>query len=248
LTKSETKNKKRDNKGLCFHVIYLFNKNNTFFEIFIIMFKKNILESIVKNLSKKILTESVVDRVVKDIHRFLVNQFKKQKNDTEYFILYRGGEEVEIKVSLNLEKNRRFNFPFSIDASSEWDELDIEIEYRPQDFPKNMNDLVSELKETVEHEVEHILQAFFDDKHIPSQDYSNNFEYLTTDYEVAAYVKGLITRARHKKITLSQAMDEWFEENKLKFDNPEDEWPKVKRLWLDYANEMRIKNKIKKFQ
>lgn len=212
------------------------------------MFKKNILESIVKNLSKKILTESVVDRVVKDIHRFLVNQFKKQKNATEYFILYRGSEEVEIKVSLNLEKNRRFNFPFSIDASSEWDELDIEIEYRPQDFPKNMNDLVSELKETVEHEVEHILQAFFDDKHIPSQDYSNNFEYLTTDYEVAAYVKGLITRARHKKITLSQAMDEWFEENKLKFDNPEDEWPKVKRLWLDYANEMRIKNKIKKFQ
>ena len=56
------------------------------------------------SLSKKILTESVVDRVVKDIHRFLVNQFKKQKNATEYFILYRGGEEVEIKVSLNLEK------------------------------------------------------------------------------------------------------------------------------------------------
>ena len=199
------------------------------------MFKKNILESIVKNLSKKILTESVVDRVVKDIHRFLVNQFKKQKNATEYFILYRGGEEVEIKVSLNLEKNRRFNFPFSIDASSEWDELDIEIEYRPQDFPKNMNDLVSELKETVEHEVEHILQAFFDDKHIPSQDYSNNFEYLTTDYEVAAFISdGLLNLMN--------------EENKLKFHNPEDEWPKVKRLWLDYANEMRIKNKIKKFQ
>lgn len=212
------------------------------------MSKKIILESIVKNLSNKLLNESVVDRFVKDIYRFLVIQFKKQKNATEYFVLYRSGEEVEVKVSLNLEKNRNFNFPFSIDASSEWDELDIEIEYRPQDFPENMNDLVSELKETVEHEVEHILQAFFDDKHIPSQDYNSNFEYLTTDYEVAAYVKGLITRARHKKITLLQAMDEWFEENKLKFDNPEDEWPKVKRLWLDYANEMRIKNKIKKFQ
>jgi len=212
------------------------------------MSKKIILESIVKNLSNRLLNESVVDRFVKDIYRFLVIQFKKQKNDTEYFVLYRSGEEIEVKVSLNLEKNRNFNFPFSIDASSEWDELDIEIEYRPQDFPKHMNDLVSELKETVEHEVEHILQVFFDDKHIPSQVYNSNFEYLTTDYEVAAYVKGLITRARHKKITLLQAMDEWFEENKLKFDNPEYEWPKVKRVWLDYANEMRIKNKIKKFQ
>jgi len=212
------------------------------------MRKKIILESIVKNLFNKLLNESVVDRFVKDIYRFLVLQFKKEKNATEYFVLYRSGEEVEVKVSLNLIKNKNFNFPFSIDASYDWDELDIEIEYRPQDFPKNMNDLVSELKETVEHEAEHILQTFFDDKNITTQDYSSNFEYLTTDYEVAAYVKGLVTRARHKKITLLQAMDEWFEENKLKFDNPEDEWPKVKRLWLDYANEMRIKNKIKKFQ
>ena len=229
-------------------MIHLFNKNNTFFEIFIIMLKKNILESIVKNLSKKILRESVVDKVVKDIHRFLVNQFKKQENATEFFILYRSGEEVEIEVNLNLEKNRNFNFPFSIDAESEWDEIDISIEYRPQDFPKNMNDLVSELKETVEHEVEHILQTFFDDKYIPSRGYANNYEYLTTDYEVAAYVKGLIARARHKKITLEQAMDEWFQENRLKFDNPEEEWPEVRRMWLDYANEMRIRNKVKKFE
>ena len=83
---------------------------------------------------------------------------------------------------------------------------------------------------------------------MPHETFKNNFEYLTANHEVPAYVKGLITRARYKKITLSQAMDEWFEENKLKFDNPEEEWPKVKRLWLDFANEMRFKNKLKKFQ
>jgi len=125
------------------------------------MRKKIILESIVKNLFNKLLNESVVDRFVKDIYRFLVLQFKKEKNATEYFVLYRSGEEVEVKVSLNLIKNKNFNFPFSIDASYDWDELDIEIEYRPQDFPKNMNDLVSELKETVEHEAEHILPQLF---------------------------------------------------------------------------------------
>ena len=212
------------------------------------MFKKNILESVIKKVSKKILKESVTDMLVKNIHRYLVNQFKKQEEAKEYFILYRSGEELEIEVNFYLEKNRNFNHPFSIDAGSEWDEIDITIEYRPKDFPEKMNDLVGELKETIEHEVEHVLQTFFDDKHVPHETFKNNFEYLTANHEVPAYVKGLITRARYKKITLSQAMDEWFEENKLKFDNPEEEWPKVKRLWLDFANEMRFKNKLKKFQ
>jgi hypothetical protein len=212
------------------------------------MTKKIILESIINNISNNILKESVTNRFVKNIHRVLVNQFKNRKNFKDYFLLRRGGEEIEIQVNLKLKKDKDFNFPFSINAGSEWDKIDIEITYRPQDFPMHMNELVSELKETVEHEVEHTLQTFFDDKHIPSQEYTNNFEYLTINTEIAAYVKGLISRARHKKITLSQAMDEWFEENKLKFENPEEEWPKVKKIWLGYANQMRGKNKVKKFK
>ena len=51
-----------------------------------------------------------------------------------------------------------------------------------------------------------------------------------------------IFRARIKKKHEKDLSD------KLKFDNPEEEWPKVKRLWLDFANEMRFKNKLKKFQ
>jgi len=212
------------------------------------MIKKIILESIINKISNNVLKESVTDRFVKNIHRFLVNKFKKHKNGKEYFTLYRSGEEIEVEVKLILIKDKNFNFPFSISAGSDWDKIDVEITYRPQDFPMYMNDLVSELRETVEHEVEHTLQTFFEDKHIQSQEYSNNFEYLTINTEIAAYVKGLIARARHKKITLSQAMEEWFEENKLKFDNPKEEWPIIKKIWLDYANQIRGENKVKKFK
>ena len=41
-------------------------------------------------------------------------------------------------------------------------------------------------------------------------------------------------------------MEEWFRENKLKFDNPKKDWEIVKTKWMDYAN--RMKNKIKKFK
>ena len=43
-------------------------------------------------------------------------------------------------------------------------------------------------------------------------------------------------------------MNEWFKENQMKFDNPDDEWPIVKKSWMEYANNMRLKEKIKKFK
>jgi hypothetical protein len=153
-----------------------------------------------------------------------------------------------ITVYFAMEEIEDFNHPFSIEAGSEWDEIDVFIEYRPDAFPKHMNELSSELKETVEHEVEHLLQTFFEDKYIPHEETENNLEYLISGREVPAYVKGLITRARHKKISLDDAMEEWFRENILKFDNPEEDWKIVKSKWMDYANSAREKNQIKKFK
>ena len=31
-------------------------------------------------------------------------------------------------------------------------------------------------------------------------------------------------------------MDEWFEENKMKFEDPDTEWPIVKNMWMEEAN------------
>ena len=208
------------------------------------MYKNILIESIVK----KVINEAVTDKVIKQIYRFLVNKFKDRENAVEDFTLIRDGEEVVITVYFAMEEIEDFNHPFSIEADSEWDEIDVFIEYRPDAFPKHMNELSSELKETVEHEVEHLLQTFFEDKYIPHEETENNLEYLISAREIPAYVKGLITRARHKKISLDDAMEEWFRENILKFDNPEEDWKIVKSMWMDYANSTRQKNQIKKFK
>ncbi len=206
---------------------------------------KNIL---IESIVKKIVNEAVSDKVVKQIHRFLVNKFKDGENAVEDFLLVRDGEEVVITVYFAMEEVEDFNHPFSIEAGSEWDEIDVLVEYRPDAFPKHLNELVSELKETAEHEVEHVLQTFFEDKYVPYEDTKNNLDYLTSAHEVPAYVKGLVARARHKRISLNDAMEEWFKENILKFDNPEEDWKIVKSKWMDYANSTRQKNQIKKFK
>jgi hypothetical protein len=112
-----------------------------------------------------------------------------------------------------------------------------------------MNDLVAEIKETVEHELEHIEQKNFEDLSVPKEDKKDdNLGYLTSSEEVPAYVRGLIKRSKTKRISLSDAMDEWFDENINKFDNPKRDWVKVKSIWMDYANKMRSKGQIKKFK
>lgn len=206
---------------------------------------KNIL---IESIVKKVINEAVSDKVVKQIHRFLVNKFKDRENAVEDFLLVRDGEEIVITVYFAIEEIEDFNHPFSIDAGSEWDEIDVLIEYRPDAFPKHMNELSSELKETIEHEMEHVLQTFFEDKNVPFEHTETNSDYLISSQEIPAYVKGLITRARHKKISLNDAMEEWFKENRLKFDNPDEDWKIVKSKWMDYANSARQKNQVKKFK
>jgi hypothetical protein len=84
---------------------------------------------------------------------------------------------------------------------------------------------------------------------VPYEDFGdNNLEYLISQEEVPAYVRGLIKRSKTKRMSLSDTMDEWFEENKNKFDNPKEDWFQVKNVWMDYANRMRLKEKVKKFK
>ena len=75
-----------------------------------------------------------------------------------------------------------------------------------------------------------------------------NFKYLKSNVEVPAYVRGLIKRAKTKKTSLDDAMEEWSKENKKKFKNPKDEWPIIKDIWKKYANEMRNSERVKKFK
>ena len=212
--------------------------------------KKYLIENIIKRVSQKLITERKTDELSLYISREIVNQFKK-KEDFEIEGLYfqRGDEEASFNLICTFIEDEDFNHPFSVSAGADFDLLDIEITYRPQDFPKRMNDLVAEIKETVEHELEHIEQKNFEDLAVPKKDKKDdNLGYLTSSEEVPAYVRGLIKRSKTKRISLSDAMDEWFDENINKFDNPKRDWVKVKSIWMNYANKMRSKAQIKKFK
>jgi hypothetical protein len=215
------------------------------------MRKSLIIENIVNNIKVQLLSERKTDELSLNISRLIIKQFKKKEDFVlEQIYFERGDEYAFFDLTCTFVEDEDFNEPFSISASADMQEMELEITYRPDAFPKSMIDLVAEVKETVEHELEHIEQQNFEDMRFEKQDdhEGDNFKYLTSNEEVPAYVRGLIKRSRTKKISLSDAMDQWFKENKRKFKNPTKEWPKVKRIWMDYANEMRKKEKVKKFK
>ena len=212
--------------------------------------RQNVFENIVKRVSQRLIAERKSDKISLLLSRLIINQFKKNEDfELEGIQFERGDDYANFDLKCYFIEDEDFNHPFSVRASADMQSLEIEITYRPQDFPKHMNDLVAEIKETVEHELEHIEQQNFQDMSVPYEEVEdNNLDYLISQEEIPAYVRGLIKRAKTKRMSLSDVMDEWFEENKNKFDNPKKEWFQVKNVWMDYANKMKSKERVKKFK
>ena len=219
--------------------------------IFITMEKKYLIETIKEKIKYKLINERKSDQLSLGISRIIISQFKIKEDFTiENLYFERGDEYASFDLFCSFIKDKELDEPFSIHAEADMQEMEIEITYNPKSFPDAMNDLVSEVKETVEHELEHIEQQNFEDMRVSDDEdhEGDNFKYLTSKIEIPAYVRGLIKRSKTKKMSLSDTMEEWFKENRKKFKNPKDEWPKVKKLWMDYASEMREKEKVKKYK
>lgn len=215
--------------------------------------KNLIIEKIVKKIKQNILSEGSLDKPILNISRIIISLFKKGKSSKFSYTFYRSGEEVDLDVKLKIQEVKNHNEPFEVRAAAEFDKLFFNIIYDPKAFPEVMNDLVAEVKETVTHELEHILQQNFEDTYInpKESDYEKDkrggkYNYFLKKIEIPAFVKGLIKRARTKKITLDQAMDEWYKENHRNFESEKD-WKEVKKVWMDFAKENLSKQKVKKF-
>ena len=219
------------------------------------MNKNLVIENIISKISKKIILERKSDELSMQLSREVIKHFKKDKDFELYDLRFdRGDEYAVFDFKCYFLEDIDLEDPFSIHAEADMEEIHIEITFNPQSFPKSMNDLVAEVKETIEHELEHVEQQNFEDMEFERQDdieddeEEYNFKYLTSNVEIPAYVRGLIKRSKTKKMSLSDAMEEWFKENKRKFKNPKSDWPKVKKVWTSYANEMRPKERVKKFK
>jgi len=134
------------------------------------MEKKLIIENIVKKIKSIIINERKSDQLSMQLSRLTVNQFKKNEDFTLESIQFeRGDEYANFDFICTFIADENFNFPFSVRGGGDMQTLEIEITYRPDDFPKHMTDLVAEIKETIEHELEHIEQQNFDDMYVDDE-------------------------------------------------------------------------------
>ena len=216
--------------------------------------RQQIIESLIGRIKKRLVTERKTDELSLQLSRQVIKQFKKDEDFELYGLRFdRGDEYAVFDFKCYFLEDIDLDDPFSIHAEADMEEIYIEITFNPQSFPESMNDLVAEVKETIEHELEHVEQQNFEDMDFEREDdikddEEYNFKYLTSNVEIPAYVRGLIKRSKTKNISLSDSMEEWFKENKRKFKDSKKDWPRVKKVWMKYASEMRGKEKIKKFK
>lgn len=216
--------------------------------------KKILIENIVKRIKSKIISEGVLDKPILDMSRHIVEIFKNGYDSEFEYIIKRRGELLSINVLVEINSIENHNEPFEVYADAGPDDIYFKIIYNPYKFPSSMNDFVAEIKETVTHELEHIIQKNFEDDYINpyENDYedkerSEKFNYFVKKIEIPAFVKGLIKRSKTKKITLDQAMEEWYSENYRNFEN-KNEWVDVKNIWMSWVKENLIKQNVKKFK
>jgi hypothetical protein len=150
---------------------------------------------------------------------------------------YIEGGEVVLEFEVAVEFIPSNDTPgFSFDAEADDEDIEIRITYNPAVFPDEFNNLNAELKETLRHEIEHVTQFGFDLKN-----YFEEFEgeidfykYLMLHHEIPAFVRGLYKRAKFKKMSLSDAFDDFFEDYIESFNSPQ-EIEQVKRVWINWA-------------
>lgn len=179
------------------------------------------------------LQEGRYDNEVLVQSRYIINQFK-----TNFGVKYEeetGGniENIEYTLIFKFIPSKKLGpIPFIVEGEADDDTVEITIRYNTTSFPKEYNNLIAEIKETLRHELEHIAQLNFE-KGVrvggQSQGKMSLAKYLTLDYEVPAFIQGLYKRAKTKKILLQQAIDEFFDERSGELTDEEE--TNVRKVW-----------------
>jgi phosphopantetheine adenylyltransferase len=189
-------------------------------------------KSIFKTLNPVLsLQEGRYDAEVTTQSRYIINQLK-----SNFGIKYEeetGGNvgNIEYDLTFKFRPSKKLGIiPFIVEGEADYNAAEIKIQYNPESFPKEYNNLIAELKETLRHELEHISQFNFEKGvEIKYQDGMPLAQYLVLDAEVPAFVQGLYKRAKTKKIPLQAAIDEFFDERSDELTGEEE--ASVRKVW-----------------
>jgi hypothetical protein len=200
-------------------------------------------DKLTKGLRRKLYEGSKYDGGTVKIQRLIFTEFKdqlgksfKNKEWSEYWL---EGPEYVVFFDIGVEfVPKKMLIPYSIAGDAGEDDIQIKITYNPESFPESFNDLNAEIKETVRHELEHLAQYNFPNKE-SFEKYKGKipfYKYLTLNHETPAFVRGLNKRAKFKKISLSDAFEEFFDDFVDQFKS-ENEINTVRQTWTNYAQE-----------
>jgi len=179
------------------------------------------------------LQEGRYDAEVTTQSRYIINQLKanfgtKYEEETEGNV----GDIVYTLVSKFVPFTKPTSVPFIVEGEADYDTIEITIKYNTTSFPQEYNNLIAEIKETLRHELEHVAQLNLE-KGVrvgsQSQDKMSLAQYLVLGYEIPAFIQGLYKRAKTKKISLQQAIDEFFDERSG--DLTDEEEANVRKEW-----------------
>lgn len=172
--------------------------------------------------------------------RFLMKQFLKTvgtkvEDSTEGTLV---GKEYELVYGFYPMKKGLGFMPFKVEGSAGPKDIAIEIKYNPELLDKQLySELSAELRNSVRHELEHLAQYRAEKGVRPGEDGVDqddlpDVEYLTLDYEIPGHIQGLRTKAKAKKISLQQAIDDLF--NSYEYDLDPEEEDFVRETWMDW--------------
>jgi len=172
--------------------------------------------------------------------RFLMKQFLKTigtkvEDSTEGTLV---GKEYELEYGFYPMKKGLGFMPFKVEGSAGPKDIAIEIKYNPELLDKKLySELSAELRNSVRHELEHFAQYHAEKGVRPGEDGVDqddlpDVEYLTLDYEIPGHIQGLRTKAKAKKISLQQAIDDLFDSAEYDLDLDEEDF--VRETWMNW--------------
>ena len=185
------------------------------------------------------LQEGRYDQEALTQSRFIMNMFKAELGNK--FTGDFEGQLEDVYYDLELIFNpQTFDVlgptSFIVNAAADGDSMTIQIDYNPDAFPQAYNELNAEVKDALRHELEHVGQFNFNKGvNVDGNDDLPLFDYLTLDYEIPAFVQGLYRKAKTKKISLTQAIQDFLDERTEEL-SPEEE-AKVMQIWTNWAKE-----------
>jgi hypothetical protein len=172
--------------------------------------------------------------------RFLMKQFLKTigtkvEDSTEGTLV---GKEYELEYGFYPMKKGLGFMPFKVEGSAGPKDIAIEIKYNPELLDKKLySELSAEIRNSVRHELEHLAQYRTEKGVRPGEDGIDqddlpDAEYLTLDYEIPGHIQGLRTKAKAKKISLQQAIDDLF--SSYEYDLTPEEEDFVRETWMNW--------------